>query len=75
MELELGLHICAEDGVDAGLVATLLAEPAEQVDIEADGDDFLGSGQDDFSGFPESVVGGMGVGIGENSFAVCYLND
>jgi hypothetical protein len=32
----LGLHVGAEDGVDAGLVAALLVEPAEQICVEAE---------------------------------------
>jgi hypothetical protein len=37
--LRLGVHVGAEDGVGAGLVAGVLAEPAEQVGVEAHGDD------------------------------------
>jgi hypothetical protein len=65
----LGLHVGAEDGVDAGLVAGVLAEPAEQVGVEAHGYDFFGHGHDDLGVFPEGFVGGVGVGIGENSTA------
>ncbi len=65
----LGVHVGAEDGVDAGLVAGVLAEPAEQVSVEAHGDDFFWHRHDDLCVFPEGVVGGVGVGIGKNSAA------
>jgi hypothetical protein len=65
----LGLHEGAEDGVDAGLVAGVLAEPAEEVGVEADSDDFFGHRHDDLGVFPEGFAGGVGVGIGENSAA------
>jgi hypothetical protein len=67
----LGVHIGAEDGVDAGLVAGVLAEPAEEVSVEADGDDFFGHGHDHPGVFPEGLVGGAGVGVGEE--AAAYL--
>jgi hypothetical protein len=66
---ELGLHVGAEDGVDAGLVAGVLAEPAEQVGVEADGDDFFGNRHYNLGVFPEGLVGGVGVGVGKNSTA------
>ncbi len=65
----LALHIRAEDGVDAGLVAGVLAEPAEQVGVEAHGNDLFGCGQDDLGIFPKGSVGGVGVGVGENAAA------
>jgi len=65
----LGVHVGAEDGVDAGLVAGVLAEPAEQVGVEADGDDFFGDRHDHLGVFPEPFVGGVGVGVGEDSAA------
>ena len=65
----LGVHVGAEDGVDAGLVAGVLAEPAEQVGVEAHGDDFFGDRHDNLGVFPEGIVGGVGVGIGKNSAA------
>jgi len=40
----LGVHVGAEDGVDAGLVAGVLAEPAEQVGVEVHGHDGFGGG-------------------------------
>jgi hypothetical protein len=46
-----------------------LAEPAEEVGVEADGDDFLGRGQNDLGIFPEGVVGGVGVGVGKDAAA------
>jgi hypothetical protein len=63
---ELGLHIGAEDGVDAGLVAGVLAEPAEKVGIEAHSYDFFGDRHDYFCVLPKGVVGGVGVGVGED---------
>src|ERR1022692_2674722 len=65
----LGVHVGAEDGVDAGLVAALLAIPAEQVGVEAHGHDFFGDRHDNLGVFPEGFVGGAGVGIGKNSAA------
>jgi len=59
----------AEEGVDAGLVAALLAEPAEQVGVEAHGDDFFGHRHDNLGVFPEGCVGRVGVGVGKNSSA------
>jgi hypothetical protein len=63
------LHVGAEDGVDAGLIAAVLAEPAEQVGVEAHGYDFFGRRHDQLCIFPEGFVGGAGVGVGENSTA------
>jgi hypothetical protein len=65
----LGVHIGPQDCVDAGLVAGVLAEPAEEVGVEADGDDFFWGGQDYFCGFPEGFVCGMGVRVGEDALA------
>jgi hypothetical protein len=65
----LGVHVGAEDGVDAGLVAGVLAEPAEQVGVEADGDDFFGDRYDELGVFPEGFVSGVGAGVGEDSAA------
>jgi len=64
----VGLHVGAEDGVDAGLVAGGAAEPAEQVGVEAHGDDLFWRGQDEFGGLPELSVGGAGVGVGGEDF-------
>lgn len=47
----------------------MLAEPAEQVGVEAHGDDLFGRGQDDPGVFPEGSIGGVGVGVGENAAA------
>src|SRR5207253_945423 len=65
----LGVHVGAEDGVDAGLVAGVLAEPAEQVGVEAHGYDFFGNRHDNLGVFPEGFIGGVGVGVGKNSAA------
>jgi len=69
--LRLGVHVGAEDGVDAGLVAGVLAEPAEQVGVEADGDYFFGHRHDNLGVFPEGFVGRVSVGIGGD--APAYL--
>jgi hypothetical protein len=58
------LHIRAQDGIDAGLVAALLAEPAEQVGVQAHSHDFFWRRHDDFGAPPEFWVGGAGVGVG-----------
>lgn len=42
------LHICAQDGVDAGLISAFAAEPAEQVGVEAHSHDFFRHRQDNF---------------------------
>jgi hypothetical protein len=46
-----------------------LAEPAEQVGIEAHGYDLFGDRHDEFCVLPEGFVGGMGVGVGEDAAA------
>jgi hypothetical protein len=51
------------------LVAGVLAEPAEQVGVEAHGHDFFWRGQYDFGVFPEGGGGGAGVGIGAEGAA------
>jgi hypothetical protein len=45
------------------LVAALLAEPAEQVGVEAHGDDGLRDGHYDVGIFPECGVGGVKVAL------------
>src|SRR5271170_1781316 len=66
----VGLHVGAEDGVDTGLVVWVLAEPAEEVGVQAHGHDFFWGGQDEFGGLPECCVAGMGVGVGGEGSAV-----
>lgn len=61
--LRLGLHVGAEDGVDAGLVSRGLPEPAEQVSVQAHGYDLFRRGRDYFGGLPEVVVSRKGVGV------------
>ena len=63
------LHVGAEDGVDASLVAALLAEPAEQVGVQPHGHNFFWCRHHDFGAFPEFGIRGMGVGVGRNPFA------
>jgi hypothetical protein len=58
------LHIRAQDGIDAGLVAAVLAEPAEQVGVQAHGRDFFWRRHDDLGALPEFCVGGAGEGGG-----------
>lgn len=65
----VGVHVRAQDGVDAGLVAGVLAEPAEQVGIEAHGHDFFWGGHDDLGVLPEGSIGRAGVGVGEDGAA------
>jgi hypothetical protein len=45
-------HISAQDGVDAGLVASLLLEPAEQVGVEPHGHNFFRRRHYDFGRVP-----------------------
>jgi hypothetical protein len=51
------------------LVAGVLAEPAEQVGVEAHGDDLFGRGQDNLGVFPEGGVGAVGIGVGVDGAA------
>jgi hypothetical protein len=57
------LHVGAQDGIDAGLIAVLAAEPAQQVGVEAHGDRFFWRGQHHLGRFPECGVRGVRVGI------------
>jgi hypothetical protein len=59
----LRFHIGAEDGVDAGLIAALLAKPAEQVGVEAHGHDGFWGGHYDLGVFPEGGIGRVSVGV------------
>lgn len=65
----MGRHIGTQNGVDAGLIPALLAEPAQQVRIQAHGNDLLGRWPDDFGMFPKLFVGGVRVGISSNALA------
>jgi hypothetical protein len=65
----VGLHVGTQDGVDAGLVAGVLAEPFEEVGVEAHGHDGFGCGQDDFGVFPEGFVRGVNLRVGGDAFA------
>ena len=49
MSSGLGVHVGAQDGVNAGLVAALLAEPAEQVGVEAHGNGRAGCAVPNFT--------------------------
>ena len=57
------LHVGAEDGVDAGLIAAFAAEPAQQVGIEPHGHRFFWRGQHHLGRFPERSVRGVRVAI------------
>jgi hypothetical protein len=63
------LHVGAEDSVDAGLVAGVLAEPAEQVGVEAHCHDLFGDRHDEFCVLPEGFIGGVDAGVGEDAAA------
>ncbi len=65
----MGLHVGPENGVDAGLVARVLAEPLQQIGVEAHGHDGFGRRQDDFGVFPEGCVGGVSFRVGVDAFA------
>jgi hypothetical protein len=54
----VGLHVGAQDGVDAGLVFALVPEPAEPICVEPHHHDFVRCGQHDFCGFPDIGVHG-----------------
>jgi hypothetical protein len=47
----------------------VLTEPAEEIGIDAYGDDFFRRGHDDLGVFPESIVGGVSVRVGEDAAA------
>jgi hypothetical protein len=57
------LHVSAQDGIDAGLIAAFAAEPARQVGIEPHGYHFFWRGQHHPGRFPECGVRGVRVGI------------
>jgi hypothetical protein len=60
------LHVRAQNGVNPGLVAALLPEPAEQVSIQPHGHNFLRCWHYDFGALPEIFIRGLGVGVGCN---------
>ena len=65
----MGLHVGPEDSVDAGLVAGVLAEPLQQVGVEAHGHNGFAGRHDDFGVFPEGCVGGARFRVGGNALA------
>lgn len=65
----MGLHIGAEDSIDAGLVAGMLPKPFEEVGVEAHGHDGFEGGQDHFCVFPEGGSGGVSFGVGGDGLA------
>ena len=56
------LHIRAQDGVDAGLVAALLPEPGQQVGIQPHSHNAFRSGPYHFCIFPEGFIRWANVG-------------
>ena len=65
------LHIRVQDGIDAGLLAALLAEPAKQVGVEPHGHDFFSRRHRDRGALPKRGTRGMGVGIRPQSLCEC----
>jgi len=53
------LHVRAQDGVDAGLIATFAPKPEEQVGVETHGHNLPRRRHYDFGSFPELFVRGM----------------
>ena len=64
------LHVGTEDGVDAGLIAALAAQPAQQVGIERHGNRFFWRGQHHLGRFPECGVRGVRVGSAASPFRI-----
>ena len=52
----LGLHVGAQNSVDACLIAALLPEPCQQIRVKPDGDDLLTPRHDNLGVFPELLV-------------------
>src|SRR5436305_9152812 len=63
------LHVGAQDGIDAGLIAALAAEPAQQVGIEPHGYCFFWRRQHHLGRFPECGIRGLRVRISGNPLA------
>jgi hypothetical protein len=63
LNLLLGSHVRAQDGVDARLVAVLLAKPTKQVGVETHGHDGFRSGHYDAGIFPERGISGTDVWV------------
>lgn len=61
------LHVGAQNGVNACLVAPLLPEPFEQVSIKPHGDNLFAARQNNLGIFPEVFIRGVRVGIGDNA--------
>lgn len=62
-------HVRTQDGVNASLVAPLLAEPAQQIGVKAHGHDFLSRWPHYLGVLPKLFVRSAGLGIGLNTFA------
>ena len=63
------LHVSPQNGVDAGLIAALLPEPAQQIRIQPHGHDLLRRRHNYLSAFPELFISGMNIRIRLNSLA------
>jgi hypothetical protein len=63
MTCHLRVHVRSENGINPGLVATLLAEPFQQILVQPHGHDSLPGGPDDFGVFPELHIGGASVRV------------
>jgi len=62
------LHVGAQDGIDAGLIAGFLAEPAQQVGIESHGYHFFRRRQHHLGRFPGCGIRGVRVEISCDPF-------
>ena len=63
------LHVGAQDGVDTGLVAALLPEPAQQVGVQTHRHNFLRRGHYHPGALPELFIRRDGLGVGRNPLA------
>jgi hypothetical protein len=57
----------AQGGVDAGLISVLLAEPAQQVGVQSQGNDFFRRRHNDPGAFEQFFIRGRSVELGLNS--------
>ena len=61
------LHICTQNSIDTGLVATLLSEPRQHVRVKPHGDHLFTMRQDDFGVLPETLICRMGIRVSDNA--------
>ena len=59
----MGGHVSAQDGIDAGLLAALLAEPIQQVLVQPHGYHGFSGGPDELGVLPEVYTRGVGVRV------------